>query len=121
MTQAETAVMEQAEGRLLLFDFGGPVSFGIAKTLLRRLGAADSHDALVLDFSAVPLIDSSASLALEDIVLQALDGGKAVFLAGLAPRVHRTLDRIGMLAKLPDDCRKPDRLAALEAALARLG
>ncbi|PPR24599.1 MAG: hypothetical protein CFH40_00768, partial [Alphaproteobacteria bacterium MarineAlpha10_Bin3] len=35
--------------------------------------------------------------------------------------VERTLDRIGTLALLPDDCRQPDRLTALRAALARLG
>ncbi len=120
MTPAEAAVLERANGRVLLFDFGGPVSFGIAKGLMRRLGMVDDCDALVLDFSAVPMIDTSASLALEDVVLQALEENKAVFLAGLAPPVERTLDRIGVLAKLPNGCRQPDRLAALKAALARL-
>ena len=121
MTVAESALLQQADGRLLLFDLGGPVSFGAAKALSRRLGMADAYDVLVLDFGAVTLIDSSASLALEDVVLEALEQDKAVFLAGLAPPVERTLDRIGMLARLPGDCRQPDRLTALQAALDRLG
>jgi SulP family sulfate permease len=121
MTPAESALLEQAAGRLLLFDLGGPVSFGSAKALSRRLGMAEGYDALVLDLSAVPWIDSSASLALEDAVMDALGDGKAVFLAGLTPRVERTLERIGMLALLPDGCRQPDRLTALRAAISRLG
>jgi SulP family sulfate permease len=120
MTPAESALLEQAGGRLLLFDIGGPVSFGSAKVLSRRLGMAEGYDVLVLDLSAVPQIDSSASLALEDAVMDALGDGKAVFLAGLTPPVAQTLERIGMLALLPDGCRQPDRLTALRAAILRL-
>jgi len=118
LTPEEAALFEQAQGRLLLFQFGGPVSFGVAKTLSRRLGMADEFGALVLDLSAVPLIDSSASLALEDAVLNAVNRNRAVFIIGLTPRVRRTLDRIGTLSKLPPDCCQESRLAAFRAAAA---
>ncbi len=116
LTAEETAILDEAGGRLLLFSFEGPVSFGVAKRLSRRLGMADDYAVLILDLSAVPLIDSSASLALEDAILDAIRRDRAVFVAGLSPRVRDTLDRIGTLAKLPRDCCHENRLSAFRAA-----
>ena len=78
----------------------------------RRLGLAEDFAVLVLDLTAVPMIDSSASLALEDAVLDALRRKRTVFIAGLAPLVHDTLDSIGTLAKLPQGCCQESRLSA---------
>jgi SulP family sulfate permease len=116
LTEDETEILERAGGQLLLFSFSGPMSFGVAKRLSRRLGLADDFTVLVLDFTAVPMIDSSASLALEDAVLDALRQRRGVYISGLAPRVHETLDRVGTLAKLPRDCCQESRLSALRAA-----
>ena len=119
LTEEETEILERAGGQLLLFSFSGPMSFGVAKRLSRRLGLADDFTVLVLDLTAVPMIDSSASLALEDAVLDALQQQRGVYISGLAPRVHDTLDRIGTLAKLPQDCCRESRSSALRAAGAR--
>ncbi len=116
LTAEEAEIIDRADGRILLFSFTGPISFAIAKRLSRRLGLAEDYAVLVLDLTAVPLIDSSASLALEDAVLDALRQQRCVFIAGLAPSVHDTLDRIGTLSKLPPDCCQESRLSAFRAA-----
>jgi SulP family sulfate permease len=118
LTAEESAILDKADGRLLLFSFDGPVSFGVAKRLSRQLGMADDYAVLILDLSAVPLIDSSASLALEDAVLDAIRHNRIVFIAGLAPRVRNTLERIGTLAKLPRNCCQESRQSAFRAAAA---
>ena len=58
------------------------LAFGVASGVARRLGAAKEYEALVLDLTEVPFLDSSASLALEDAVTQAQRRSKQVFLVG---------------------------------------
>lgn len=37
MNDAENQIMEQADGRILLYHLGGPSSFGAGRGMLRRL------------------------------------------------------------------------------------
>ena len=101
LTAEELKVLEQTGGRLMLFVLGGPINFGAAKAMHQRLSSTDRFDALVLDLSDVPLMDSSASIALEDIIVQVQDRGKSVFIVGMRTEVRHTFRRIGILDILP--------------------
>jgi SulP family sulfate permease len=101
LTAEESKILEQTGGRLMLFVLGGPINFGAAKAMHQRLSTTDRFDALVLDLSDVPLMDSSASIALEDVIVQVQDRGKSVFVVGMKPTVRRTFRRIGILDILP--------------------
>ncbi|MDH5410348.1 MAG: SulP family inorganic anion transporter [Alphaproteobacteria bacterium] len=115
------AILKSAEGRLLLFHLGGPMSFGVAKGMGRCFSVSNKFEALVFDLTDVPLIDSSASLALRDGIKQARADGRPVFMAGARPVVEEILDRLGVFDHLPAGHRFANRAEALRAALDHIG
>jgi len=116
LTVEEKALLKKGEGRVLLYHLSGPFSFGAAKGMARRLGAANEYDVLVFDLTDVPFLDSSASLALEDSIRQAQGRGHHVFLVGVRPDVERTLRRLGVLKLLPSNFYHLSRVDALRHA-----
>lgn len=116
LTAEEAEVLDRAEGRVVLYELGGPFSFGVARGMARLLGAADHYGALVLDLEKVPMIDTSAGLALQDVVQQALALGKPVFVVGMCPRVRETLTKLGVTRLLSDERTSGTRLQALKSA-----
>ena len=116
LSAEEKELLGKAGGRVLLYHLSGPFSFGAAKGMARRLGAANEYDVLVFDLTEVPFLDSSASLALEDSIRQAQGRGNHVFLVGVRPEVERTLKRLGVLKLLPDGFYHISRVDALRRA-----
>ena len=112
----EIALLEEANGRIVLFQLSGPMSFGAAKGMARRLGAADEYDALVLDLTDVPMIDSSASIGVEDAIRQARSRGKHVYLAGARPPVEKVMRKLGVIDMLDQERVDITRLDAVRSA-----
>ncbi len=96
------------------------MSFGAANEMARKLSAFVDFEALILDLSEVSMIDSSASLAVEEVIERALAEQRRVLLVGLNPRVERVLTKLGAVDLVGEDARFGDRLAALEHAAAAL-
>ncbi len=116
LTDEEAEIMDRAEGRVVIYELSGPFSFGAARGMARRLGKADQYAALVLDLSSVPMVDSSAALALRDVIQQALALDKPVFVIGMCPRVHDTLTKLGVTRLLSEERSSCTRLEALKTA-----
>ena len=121
LSEEAREILKAAGDRLMLFHLGGPMSFGIAKGMGRIFSVADKSEALVLDLTDVPLIDSSASLALRDGIKHARTEGRPVFMAGARPAVEAVLDRLGVFDQLPAGHRFTTRAEALRAALDHIG
>ncbi len=117
LSDEEEAVLARAGGRVVLYHLTGPFSFGAAKGMARRLAAVVEFDALVLDLADVPFLDSSASLALEEAISQALGAHKQVYVVGVRPKVEEVLNRLGVLKLLPDGHHHVTRITALQAAV----
>jgi len=115
------AILRSASGRLLLFHLQGPMSFGVAKGMGTRFSVADKFEAIVFDLTDVPMIDSSAALALEDAIRHARDQGRPAFLAGARAPVEKVLERLGVLDHLPAGHRFATRAEALKAAFDHIG
>jgi SulP family sulfate permease len=120
LSDQEQHILEQARGRILLYHLGGPLSFGAAKGMVRRLASFDQYDVLVLDFTHVPAIDFTSARAVEDMILNASRHGRTVYIANRHQKVIDFLNKQGVLSHLPDDHSFPDRHAALLAALQTL-
>jgi SulP family sulfate permease len=107
----------------MLFDFGGPLSFGAAADLGHhvRSKAGDKVEIIVLDFARVPFIDVSAVRAVETIIEDAHDAGKDVYFTGMSEEVEAVLHRFAA-DQVPgsEDKRFGKRRDALNAALNRL-
>jgi len=113
LSEAERLVLASSGGRVVLYHLSGPLSFGAASELARRLDALGMYRVLVLDLAAVPYIDSSASLALEGLVRRAREHGRQVILVGLKGPVARVLTQLGVLRLLGPGGRFRSRERAL--------
>jgi uncharacterized membrane protein YoaK (UPF0700 family) len=54
----------------------------------------EGTDFILLDFSGMPSIDLSAARSVEEIVREAQEGGKAVYLVGMTPEVRSTINSV---------------------------
>lgn len=119
MSPEESDLMKRAGGRVSLFDFGGPLSFGAAADVGHhvRERVKNSAEAIVLDFSSVPFIDVSASRAVETIGCDARHANKRVFISGMNDDVKAVLTGLDADHCLPRDTYFPTRLDALKAAV----
>jgi SulP family sulfate permease len=116
MAPEHVAILEAAGGRIVIFQMEGPLSFGSAKDIARLLRSSHSHEVLIIDFVDVPFIDSSASLALEEVITEMQTAGDTVIVCSMRESVRKTLDRIGLFAVLASRHIASDRHAALRAA-----
>ncbi|KCZ85421.1 low affinity sulfate transporter [Hyphomonas adhaerens MHS-3] len=122
-SEEEVTLLSRCGGRVMLFDFGGPLSFGAAADLGHhvRSRAGGKVEIIVLDFARVPFIDVSAVRAVETIIEDAHDAGKDVYFTGMSEEVEAVLHRFAADA-VPgsEDKRFGERRDALNAALTRL-
>jgi len=114
----EKALLEGAGGKVMLYDFGGPLSFGAAADLGHhiRQRVKAGVDAIVLDFSRMTFIDVSAARAVETIAMDAKDDGKAVYAVGMNDSVIAKLKGLGIYETLSDVKVHDTRIGALKAA-----
>ena len=117
LSEQEAQVMTDAKGRILLYHIAGPMSFGAAKGMARRLAQFDEYDALVLDLSDVPQIDFTSVRALDDMLHDAWDSGRDAYLVGCKKQVCEMLKKQGVVDKFHQDRLKESRLEALSDAL----
>ncbi|MBD1388689.1 SulP family inorganic anion transporter [Neiella sp. HB171785] len=80
LSTEERQLLDKAKGQLLLFYLSGPMIFGVSKAIARQHAAIDQYKVMVLDLSAVPMIDMTVALALENAMRDALEAGCEVFL-----------------------------------------
>ena len=118
----EKRLLNQAGGRILLLHLGGPMSFGAAKGISRRMGILENYDVLILDISDVPLLGVTASLALETMVKEACAKKRSVFLVqGDNPKVSNRVMNLDIKKLLPMHHRVFTRFEALELAVMEIG
>jgi len=113
LSEAEQVEFERCDDRVLLIHLGGPMTFGAANGLTRRLANIANHECVILDFSDVPHIDDSATIALESVIRRARDNDQLVILVGLRRQVVRAFVRFGTLALIKSCMRFRRRLDAL--------
>ena len=121
LSAEETALFRGLGGRVLLLHLSGPMSFGAANEMTRRMSMARTFDVLVVDMQDVPTLDVSAALALETIIQRAHDMGQQVVLAGIHKPVARTLVQVGLNLVLKDYDHYLTRQRALERARELVG
>ena len=110
----EKSILTEAEGRILLYYMEGPLSFGAAKGMVRRLSHFKEYDALILDLSGVPAVDFTSCMALTDMISDTLaECDRYVFFVGLRPNVQAFLEKQGVLDKVDSSHIYPARHTAL--------
>lgn len=94
LTLAEQEILTQAGGDILLLKLGGPMSFGAAKSISRRMSFVQNYQAIVLDLSEVPSIGVTAALAIESIVEDAIAHHRHVWIVVTPGQVERRITHL---------------------------
>lgn len=84
---------EASDPGIVIYRISGALFFGAASiigSVLERI--SDKSTVLVLDFSAVPFLDSTGAVAIESLVRTARHKGLTVFLTGVHANMRATLN-----------------------------
>lgn len=113
----ENALLEKAKGKISIFSFGGPLSFGAAADLGHhvREWVKPGSRVLILDFSRVPTMDVSASMAVGTVTSDAKNSGRQLMVCGASDKVREVLDNVN--ASSAEILTYPTLLEALESAV----
>lgn len=80
LDDTQSALLNQANGRILYFYLSGPMIFGVSKALARERANIPNHDVVIVDLSDVSLLDDTMSLSIENLIYEARDMHKEVIL-----------------------------------------
>ena len=118
-TEEEKTILKKANGRITLFDFGGPLSFGAAADLGHQVKERVKGEtrAVVLDFTRVPFIDVSAARAVETISCDTQKFGKALYITGMNQKVRDVLAGLNADCCFIEDNQFENRIDALRCIL----
>ena len=119
LTHEEREVLERNKGQIVMIHVNGPMSFGSAKNIVRRLETTPGFNqftSVVLDLSHVPTIDGTAALAIEDMLMMVKSHKQHLFFVGMNPHVAEILEGLGVLQRVRPGHRYTIRLDALRHA-----
>ena len=115
LTAEERQLMHRGQGRIVLIQMSGPMSYGTARTIAYQMGR--DYDILILDLSNVPLIGVTASLTVETEIKNARRQRREIFIVGAKGQVKERLRRFQVHNILPSGNFLPSCRAALSVAL----
>ena len=118
LTVAEEHILNKAQGRILLFHLGGPMSFGAAKSISQQMTIVEDYDVLILELNEVPYLGVTATLAIENMVKEAYERRRSVYLVGASGRVKDRLLKLKILRRVLQTNPVNTRLEALEKGMA---
>lgn len=116
LTEYEKAILHATHGKILLYHAKGPLGFGAAKGMMRRLADFKQFDALVVDLTDVPAMDFTSCRALDDMIDNTMTTNRQVFIVGMRPELKEFLDTQGVLEKIEPMNIHGQRATALCAA-----
>lgn len=118
LTPEERVELRKANGTVAVVMLRGSFSYASAREFAARVGAESAgHKAVVYDLTEAANMDTSAALALEELVEQAEEEHEACFISGLSGSAKETLDKLGVLDMLPPDRQHKTRAGAIRAAV----
>jgi SulP family sulfate permease len=118
LTEEERVLLRTANGQVLVTILHGSFSYASARELSRRASPKVSgYRASVYDFSNAGYIDTSAALAIDEMIELSQSNRQYLMLAGLKGQALRALDGLGVLERIPPEQRFADRHEAIRAAV----
>lgn len=118
LSAEERALLRSANGKVLVTMLHGSFSYASARELARRIPpTVAGHKAVIYDFSNSGYIDTSAALAIDEMIVLAQQNRQHVIVCGLKGPSLRALDGLGVLDRIPESNRFDDRIRAIEAAV----
>lgn len=98
LSDDEAEIIDQANGKIMLFHLSGPMSFSSAKAMVRRHASIAGYEIMILDLSDVPSIDFTTSRALEDIAVDTITADRSILMVGAKQEVRDMMTKLGVIA-----------------------
>ena len=117
----EQTLLQRANGKILVLSLGGPLFFGMAKTISRQYAVLEGHEVLIVDLTEVPSLGVSSSLSIEKLILEDKEQERPVFIVGMTDEVRKRLGKLGLLDQIGEEHILATRQEALEKASALVG
>lgn len=118
LNEREHSLMKKAHGHVLLLYMRGSMIFGTSRVISRRNSEVEGRDNLVVDMTDVTYLGVSAALALEEAILDMVDAGRTVYIAGAGEQTLTRMTNMGLIDKLPKEAFVDTREQAIELAAA---
>ena len=103
LSDHERELLNQAGGRVLLFQLNGAMIFGVAKAINREHNAIGDCDAVIFDLSEVVHLGLTSALAIENAVEEAIEVGRNVYVVGAHGTTRKRLEQLKLYEQLPED------------------
>ncbi len=116
----EKSILEKSQGKILLFEITGPVSFGVARRLVRQLLEYKRHKILVIDLTKAVMVGITTSMVVEDAILREIHLGHEVILTGVNEQIEKTFRRLDIYKLVKKEHHFSTRALALNASSALL-
>jgi len=122
LSDEERAMLQKFDGSIGLVFLRGRFSHFSAREMVQRAhGVGFGYRAIVYDFAEAAHVDTSAALAVDELLQMAKDEGLQSYIVGLSGTAAGTLRSLGVLDKLPSDHVVGTLIEALGKAEADLG
>jgi SulP family sulfate permease len=110
----EQLLLAQSDGNILLFQLAGSLNFAVAKAISQKMAIAPDYKALLLDLTEVSTIGVTVALAIESIVIDAVQGDRQVWIVTSKAQVHNRIKQL-QLHRFSQVHFTGDRLQALQS------
>lgn len=121
LSAEERSEIEKFDGRISLILFRGRFSYASARELVQRAGLdMAGYEAMIFDFSHAAHIDTSAALAIEQMLETAQSETNGCVIAGLSGTAGQTLESLGVLDRIAPENVVATRLEAIRRAASML-
>jgi SulP family sulfate permease len=118
MLPEEKKILGDPTNGIEMLCLSGPLTFGAAQALTRQQTRLADARSLVVDFTNVPHLGVSASLALETAIRETVRRGCPVYLVGVVEQPRERFESLGVNKLVPPENWLPRRLEALQRAVA---
>ena len=113
----ETEILKKAHNNVLLLYLRGTMIFGVSRAISRKNSEIEGCQSLVIDLTEVNHLGVSASLAIEEAILDMVKAKRDVYVVGAKDQVKDRLQALGIYARLPQGNIVEERMVALEQAV----
>lgn len=120
LSPEEKHLLDNANGRILLVYLSGPMIFGVSKAIARKHNTIQQYQSVVLDLSDVPLMDTTVSLAIENMIKSAIEEDKVTYIVRSKSTIKGSLDRLGVYELIPCTQICDSRIEALRLAVTKI-
>ncbi len=102
LSEEEKALLRQADGKILVTILHGSFSYASARDLARRAPPTLTGCRVVIyDFSLTGYLDTSAALAINELISLSQKNNLHVIISGLEGDALKTLEGLGVLTNIP--------------------